>query len=77
MSPRLPRITAVALVRALHRAGWKDRGQQGSHLQLVHPEKPGARVTVPMHSGTVLALGTLKVVLDQAGLTPEELQELL
>ncbi|MBI2941185.1 MAG: type II toxin-antitoxin system HicA family toxin, partial [Chloroflexi bacterium] len=38
MSPRLPRITAAELLRALRRAGWQQHRQTGSHLHLVHPD---------------------------------------
>jgi predicted RNA binding protein YcfA (HicA-like mRNA interferase family) len=76
MSPKLPRITARDLVRALRRAGWYDDRQVGSHLTLRHPNRPGA-VQVPMHVGDVLAPKTLQSALDQAGMTTDELRELL
>jgi predicted RNA binding protein YcfA (HicA-like mRNA interferase family) len=34
MSPRLPRITGVELLRALERAGWERASQSGSHVKL-------------------------------------------
>lgn len=74
--PRLPRITAVALLRALHRDGWYDHEQGGSHLQLKHPTKPG-RVTVPRHSGEIIGPKVLRSILHQAGLTDDELRSLL
>jgi predicted RNA binding protein YcfA (HicA-like mRNA interferase family) len=49
MSPRLPRITAVELLRALKHAGWEPVRQSGSHVTLKHPIKPGT-VTVPRHA---------------------------
>ncbi len=76
MSPKLPRCTAKELLRALYRDGWCDDHQVGSHLALLHPTKQG-RVTVPMHPGKSLKLGTLSRILDQAGLTPEDLRRLL
>ncbi len=73
---KLPRITARELVRALHRAGWYDDRQVGSHLTLMHPKRPG-KVQVPMHVGEDLVPKTLQSALDQAGLTVDELRKLL
>jgi predicted RNA binding protein YcfA (HicA-like mRNA interferase family) len=61
--------------RALHRDGWYQDEQEGSHLALLHPEKPG-RVTLPMHRGD-LKLGTIRSILKQAGLSAEDLRRLL
>ena len=76
MSPRLPRVTVAELLRALKRAGWVEAHQEGSHIQLRHPTKPG-RVTVAYHRGDVLNPKTLLSALEQAGLTVDELRELL
>jgi len=75
MSPKLPRVTAAEVVRALHRDGWYDSSQRGSHLYLRHPTKPG-KVTVPMHRGD-LQPATLNSILKQARLTIDELRRLL
>ncbi|MGH2460019.1 MAG: type II toxin-antitoxin system HicA family toxin [Chloroflexota bacterium] len=75
MSPKLPRLTATEVIRALHRDGWYDVRQAGSHLSLQHPAKLNT-VTVPRHRGT-LHLGTLQSILDQAGLSAEDLRNLL
>ena len=76
MTPRLPRITAAELLRALRRDGWEEVHQTGSHIQLKHSTKSG-RVTVPYHRGVVLNPKTLSSVLDQASLTEDELRSLL
>ena len=73
---RLPRITAVELLRALRRDGWELVRQTGSHHILGHSTKPGL-VSVPFHRTRTLPLGTLKNIIDQAGLTVEELRDLL
>lgn len=54
------------MLKALHKDGWVDKNQNGSHLQLEHPTKPG-KVTVPIHAGDI-APGTLNKILKQAGL---------
>jgi len=74
--PRLPRITAQDLLRALRKDGWRTSRQEGSHITLKHPTKPGY-VTVAYHSGTVLNPKTLARILDQAGLAADELRGLL
>jgi predicted RNA binding protein YcfA (HicA-like mRNA interferase family) len=76
MSARLPRITAADLLRALRKDGWQQVRQSGSHVHLKHPSKPG-RVTVPVHAGVIIKPKTLATVLGQAGLTIDELRQLL
>jgi len=76
MTPKMPRITATDLLRALRRVGWVEAHQEGSHIQLRHPEKAG-RVTVAYHRGDILNPKTLSSALEQAGLTVEKLRELL
>jgi predicted RNA binding protein YcfA (HicA-like mRNA interferase family) len=75
VNPRLPRITADELLRALARDGW-HQVRPGKHLHLRHPTKPG-RVDVPYHSGRTLKPGTLKNIPLQAGLTVDALRDLL
>ncbi len=76
MSPRLPRITAAELLRALRHDGWQSVRQSGSHITLKHPTKSGY-VTVPRHANVTLKLKTLATILEQAGLTADDLRKLL
>ena len=76
MSPKLPRITTAELWRALRRAGWEIVRQSGSHAILKHPKKPG-RVTISVHSSKIVKVKTLETILEQAGLTTDELRDLL
>ena len=76
MSPRQPRITAAQLLRALRRDGWYQHHQSGGHLFLKHPTKPGL-VTVSRHAGLIIKPKTLASVLDQAGLSVDQLRNLL
>jgi predicted RNA binding protein YcfA (HicA-like mRNA interferase family) len=50
--------------------GWVIKHQVGSHVQLVHPTKPG-KVTVP-HPLKDFAIGTVKSIAWQAGLDLED-----
>lgn len=76
MPGRAPRATGAAVVRALERAGWVHVRTTGSHAHLEHPERPGL-VTVAVHAGRTVPIKTLGNILRQAGLTADELKELL
>ena len=66
--PRLPVASADEVCRALKSAGFLPKSQKGSHLKLKHPD--GRTVIVPNYSE--IALGTLRSILKQAGLTVEQ-----
>lgn len=74
--PRLPRITAEDLLRALRKVGWYEVRQRASHLRLHHPTQPRL-ITVPVHQGEIVKPGTLAGILEQAGISVEELRRLL
>ncbi|MDP9388598.1 MAG: type II toxin-antitoxin system HicA family toxin [Actinomycetota bacterium] len=72
MSPRLPRLSGAAVVRALERADFEQVSQRGSHVKLRHAD--GRVVIVPLHRE--LATGTLASILRQSGLSPDDLDAL-
>lgn len=74
MSPRLPRWTAKQLVRFLKQHGFKESGQNGSHLHFYNPTT-NKRTTVPIHAGKIIGPGLLKAVLAQAGIASDLLGE--
>lgn len=76
MSGQLPRVTAAEVLRALLRNGWYVDRQADSHAHLMHPDKPGRRVTVARLGGTVLKPKTLNSILAQAGLSREDFRRL-
>jgi predicted RNA binding protein YcfA (HicA-like mRNA interferase family) len=59
---------------ALERAGFVFRRQTGSHMML-RRDQPYARVVVPDHKQ--LRAGTLRRIITDAGLTVDQLFELL
>lgn len=67
---------AAKLLRALKRDGWIQARQSGSHVILKHPEKDG-RIVVPNQTGMILKPKTLESILERAGLTIDQLRELL
>jgi predicted RNA binding protein YcfA (HicA-like mRNA interferase family) len=73
--PRLPACKPAQVIRALQRAGFFLDHSTGSHRFFRHPSRPGI-VTVPFHRKD-LKRGTLKSILDQAGLSNQEFLDLL
>ena len=73
--PRLPACTPTDVIRALGRAGFFLDHSTGSHRFFRHPSRPGI-VTVPFHRKD-LKRGTLKAILEQAGLSAEQFIALL
>ena len=73
---RLPRVNGREVLKALQRAGFEQVRSHGSHFYLHHRGKD-LLVTVPVHAGRTLAPKTLQSILKQAGLTPDQLVELL
>lgn len=66
---RLPRLSGRDVVKAFTSLGWQPVRQTGSHIVLVQPGHP-ATLSVPDHKE--VALGTLRSLIRNAGLTVEE-----
>ncbi len=75
MPPRLPRISGEETITVLRRLGFTVSRQRGSHVilkkRISHDEEIGC--VVPLHHE--LAIGTLRSVLRQARVSPEEFIE--
>ncbi|MDA8385149.1 MAG: type II toxin-antitoxin system HicA family toxin [Actinomycetota bacterium] len=69
---RLPRAPGDRIVAAFTRHGWTVHHQRGSHVYLRHPGHPGVQLTVPVHAGHIVKLGTLAAILSDADITAEE-----
>lgn len=71
MPLKLPRISGAQAVQALERLGFTRVRQRGSHVTLKQ-STPGGDIgcVVPLHPE--LATGTLRGILRQARVTPEE-----
>jgi len=68
----LRKYSSRGILRILHEDGWVEKNQKGSHVQLVHPTKPG-KVTVP-HPRKDLDPKTIRTILRQAGLNGDRLR---
>lgn len=66
--PRLPVLSGRDVVRGLDRLGFQQIGQRDSHLKL---RRGSATVIVPNHRE--VRRGTLASILQQAGITIDEL----
>lgn len=76
MSEKLPRVDCQQLVRALKQAGFVEQRQKGSHLHL-RRASDNKRVTVPIHKGRTLPVGTLRGILRDADISIDEFRSLL
>jgi predicted RNA binding protein YcfA (HicA-like mRNA interferase family) len=68
MSVKLPVISGERLIKILVRKGFAVQRQSGNHVVL---QKGAAVFSVPLHEE--LKKGTLKAILNQAGLSVEDL----
>ncbi len=70
----LANISGKEAVKAFGKLGWLRAGQMGSHLTMT---KPGVRaiLTIPQHKE--LAVGTLRSLIRNAGITVDEFLDLL
>lgn len=72
--PKLPRVSGAQAIRALERIGFVQIRQRGSHVIMTKETPEGKRgCVVPLHRE--LAIGTLRGILKQAHVTPEDFIE--
>ena len=75
---RLPIISSKEIVKALRAAGFENAPKRGkgSHIAMMKRDHDRTRlVIIPDRKN--IPRGTLRAILDQAGLTSEEFQNLL
>jgi predicted RNA binding protein YcfA (HicA-like mRNA interferase family) len=70
----LPRISGRECIKALAKAGFYLKRQQGSHM-ILRRDDPFAQVVVPDHKE--LDTGTLRAIIRHAALTVDEFVRLL
>ena len=76
MTQRFPAVTGPELVKALKLAGYTEGRWKGSYLHL-YRRADARRVTVPVHKGRMVPIGTLRAILKDADLTADDLRKLL
>ncbi|MCL1823597.1 MAG: type II toxin-antitoxin system HicA family toxin [Oscillospiraceae bacterium] len=72
MGSKYPVLKPQEIIRILENLGFIFKSQKGSHAKYVKIQKdsPTKTVIIPMHD--IVAKGTLKSIIKQAGLTIEE-----
>lgn len=72
MPPKLRPVSGAEAIRVLERLGYEQVRQRGSHVVLKKQLPSGRAIgcVVPLHQE--LAIGTLRSILRQAEVSPEE-----
>lgn len=74
--PKLRRVSGKAAIKALEKLGFEQVRQRGSHVILKMQTAAGEiGCVVPLHRQ--VAIGTLRGILKQAQVTPDEFMEKL
>lgn len=73
--PKIPVVSSIKVIKALAKIGYEADHQTGSHIILRQRKSPHKRLTVPNHKE--IARGTLKAIIEEAGLTVKEFVDLL
>jgi predicted RNA binding protein YcfA (HicA-like mRNA interferase family) len=76
VNPKLPAVTSKQLARVAQQLGFEFRRQTGSHAIYVR-SSDGRRVVIPMHSGKDLKPKTLRAIVADLGISPEEFKTLV
>jgi predicted RNA binding protein YcfA (HicA-like mRNA interferase family) len=76
MSEKLLPVDCQQLIRALKRAGFEEQRQRGSHLHM-RRASDNKRVTVPVHKGRTVPVGTLRGILRDTNISIDEFRKLL
>ena len=75
MSKKLPIVDGDRLRRALQRAGFVVIHVRGSAHFMEHGD--GRRTTLHIHRGQAIKRGTLSAILDDVGISADEMRDLL
>lgn len=75
MGSKYPVLPPEKIIRILDRLGFKKMSQKGSHVKFKKEGIPARIVIIPMHNE--IAKGTLKSILEQAGITLDEFLQYL
>ena len=74
--PKIPQIKDRELIRVLKKLGFFEHPERGtSHLVFAHQD--GRRTTVSRHPGKNIPKGTLRAIIRDINISPEEFIKLL
>lgn len=71
------RYSSREILTALRRAGFEEVSQRGSHIKLRRLSGAQTRTVIVKHPAADVPTGTFRSILKQAGLTPDEFEQLL
>lgn len=71
---KLPQVRPKDLLKALLKNGFMKDRKTGSHVYLKHPD--GRFTSISIHPGTI-PVGTLRAILRQVKVKPEDLKKFL
>ncbi len=72
---KIPVVSGIKVIKALAKVGYDVDHQTGSHIILRQRVPPHQRLTVPNHKE--IAKGTLRSIIEDAGLTVKEFIDLV
>jgi predicted RNA binding protein YcfA (HicA-like mRNA interferase family) len=72
---KLPIVSAKQVIKVLSKFGYEYDHQKGSHVILRKRVAPHRRISIPNYEE--LPRGTLRAILEEAGLTDEQFLKLL
>jgi predicted RNA binding protein YcfA (HicA-like mRNA interferase family) len=73
--PKLPILSGKNMARVLAQNGFVVCRQSSSHILLEHPD--GKITTIPVHGNKDLPKGTIRGILRDIEMTPEQFRNLL
>jgi len=75
--PKLPVLSGKEIIKVLSKIGFQHIRTKGSHAILSKEDKEKGKITIPVPLHPELAKGTLKSIINQAGLRLEDLLNLI
>lgn len=72
--PKLSPISGRELIRILHKQGFLQIRQKGSHVRMEH--RDGRKTSVPLHFGESVHVGLLRKILRDVQIPPETFHNL-
>lgn len=73
---RLPVLSGKDVVKILSKIGYQNVRVRGSHIVMIKQTENGKK-TIPVPNHPEISKGTLKAIMNQAGLRREDLLKLL
>lgn len=69
--PKLSPLKPREVIQKLRKLGYQGPFPGGRHVHMVHM-KTGQVIPVPMHQGKDIAVGLIREIIRQTGITPDE-----